>query len=265
MVVSQALTLLVLPFASFLFTLRVASPRALVLLVIPFVAALTGLLLSGLQGAKFAMVSDSLNYLEPEPWQFWIVRYTLWHMALFGIFAFKVQVLPPRLWSLAYVNLAVSLTCIWCMCSQNNRIATENRTCYLLHVFSAAFLGLLLAAETALVWARGFSGVAYSVSNLCYLCSFLASKYHMIADTGIPFVHEYIGIPLEWLMFGGHLALVYTNYPRLRRDGFYDQLKASPAGDFRLDWPRGSLGPRLASATLDPRCSMGAARLSMRD
>lgn len=217
-VLGQAGVLLALPFITFLYTLKVANARALLLLVVPFVAALTGLLLSVMQGAEHILLSDSLNFVRPEPWAFWIVRYTLWHMAFAGIWSFKAQVLPTRMKWLAHLVLLCSLTCIWSLFSQS-RIALNNPFSYQIHVASAVATGFIVAVESLIFWARGWPAIAYCCVCVGYFVTFLSTKVGLIGDTGIPYVHQHVGLPLEWAMLGGYVVLLYTNYPRLQKEG----------------------------------------------
>merc|ERR1712083_105379 len=89
-----------------------------------------------------------------------------------------------------------------------------------LHWVGGGGVAFLFAGETLDLWAPDAAGKKYVGLVVLYLATYLLGLLQIMPDTGIPYIGRQVGMPIQYVMLGYHLVLVYRNYPRVREEGF---------------------------------------------
>jgi hypothetical protein len=192
------------------------------LVVVPFTAACVTLSMSLINGAKYAFVSDALNFEKKESMALWSIRYLIWHLAFGGIVYFKYRLFPKPLQWLAILNLVVFLLVLWSGFKQIDGDGYFGSWRQYSHWIMAGVVFFLFAVETPIVWwPHQNIAIASSVVVVVYIILFLCAEYGIFPDSGIPKIREhYTTIALEWLMMIAHLAVVKARESVIRAEGF---------------------------------------------
>jgi len=139
----------------------------------------------------------------------------MWHLTFFGIVSLKHRRLPADLVWVAYFNLFAYLACMWTGFKSYDGSYIGSWRQYS-HWAASALIFIVWAVETPAVWWKErFVAIGYLVLVVVYIILFLGAELKFLPDTGIPGFGRHWEIPLEYVILGAHLLIVWYRLPRM--------------------------------------------------
>lgn len=203
----------------------ISEKRTQSLLIFPFIACITTILMTRADydrneiplNHRRYLLSDGVNYHGQEDWAAWMARWTFWHLVVFYVVEFKLQLLP---WDMMWVPLlwgSCLLVGIWCGMHQYEKEAYTTPGLGLpplvrenVHVFCGSLVSLISYWESSTLWwpsrrVHTFFSFVILAMLTSYLFVNFAENYITNAIFGV----------MEFLVVFLHLAIVWHKAPEV--------------------------------------------------
>lgn len=215
--------------------------RTVHLLIVPVITMLTTLqmtqsnyewdyILNRSKGAKERgyQLSQIVNYDGKEPWGQWLGRYVLWHLTIFLIMEFKLEILPRELrWMPVAWGVALALVIYSGFHQLYGPYKPEPEygladprdyhlpppSMQILHIVAALFAFFMCWFESVMIWCNS------KYLHIFYACDVFFFIFTQLDPQGKTDVHlDYHEFIPQWTVIFLHVAVVWYNAPRVQRE-----------------------------------------------